>query len=102
VRGQLLCPISLVLCLLSPEYPVSTALQKVPLWGFDSVVERLPSKRKALGLVPSSGKKKKKKRKEKEKVPLYKTATGSQLPEDRATSVFLTVVFPVLTAMLGT
>jgi len=27
-------------------------------WGFSSVVERLPSKCKALGLVPSSGKKK--------------------------------------------
>jgi len=27
-------------------------------WGFNSVVERLPSKRKALGLVPSSEKKK--------------------------------------------
>jgi len=26
-------------------------------WGFSSVVERLPSKRKALGSVPSSGKK---------------------------------------------
>jgi len=30
-------------------------------WGFSSVVERLPSKCKALGLVPSSKKKKKKK-----------------------------------------
>jgi len=29
-------------------------------WGFSSVVERLPSKPKALGLVPSSEKKKKK------------------------------------------
>jgi len=29
-------------------------------WGFNSVVERLPSKRKALGSVPSSEKKKKK------------------------------------------
>jgi len=28
-------------------------------WGFSSVVERLPSKRKALGSVPSSEKKKK-------------------------------------------
>jgi len=28
-------------------------------WGFSSVVERLPRKRKALGSVPSSGKKKK-------------------------------------------
>jgi len=33
-------------------------------WGFSSVVECLPSNRKALGSVPSSGKKKKK---EKEK-----------------------------------
>jgi len=32
-------------------------------WGFSSVVERLPSKRKALGSVPSSEKKKKKERK---------------------------------------
>jgi len=30
-------------------------------WGFSSVVERLPSKRKALGLVTRSGKKKKNK-----------------------------------------
>jgi len=29
-------------------------------WGFSSVVERLPRKRKALGLVPSSEKKKRK------------------------------------------
>jgi len=41
-------------------------------WGFSSVVEHLPRKRKALGSVPSSGKKKKepkkkKKRKKKEK-----------------------------------
>jgi len=28
-------------------------------WGFSSVVERLPRKRKALGSVPSFGKKKK-------------------------------------------
>jgi len=34
-------------------------------WGFSSVVERLPSKRKALGLVLSSGNKKIKKKKEK-------------------------------------
>jgi len=34
-------------------------------WGFSSVVERLPSKCKALGSVPSSGKKKKKKRESK-------------------------------------
>jgi len=32
-------------------------------WGFSSVVERLPSKRKALGSVPSSEKKKKEKKK---------------------------------------
>jgi len=32
-------------------------------WGFSSVVERLPRKRKALGSVPSSEKKKKKKKK---------------------------------------
>jgi len=31
-------------------------------WGFSSVVEHLPSKRKALVSVPSSKKKKKKKR----------------------------------------
>jgi len=36
-------------------------------WGFSSVVERLPSKRKALGPVPSSEKKKKEKEKEKER-----------------------------------
>jgi len=33
-------------------------------WGFSSSVERLPSKRKALGSVPSSGKKKRKRKKE--------------------------------------
>jgi len=32
-------------------------------WGFGSVVERLPSKRKALGSVPSSEKKKKEEKK---------------------------------------
>jgi len=31
-------------------------------WGFSSAVECLPSERKALGLVPSSGKKNKKKK----------------------------------------
>jgi len=36
-------------------------------WGFSSVVERLPSKRKALGSVPSSEKKKKKKKKREKK-----------------------------------
>jgi len=35
-------------------------------WGFSSVVERLPSKRKVLGSVLSSKKKKKKRKKEKE------------------------------------
>jgi len=34
-------------------------------WGFSSVVERLPRKRKALGSVPSSGKKNQKKKKKK-------------------------------------
>jgi len=33
-------------------------------WGFSSVVERLPGKHKALGLVPSFQKKNKKKKKE--------------------------------------
>jgi len=36
-------------------------------WGFSSVVERLPSKRKALSSVPSSEKKKKEKKKKEEK-----------------------------------
>jgi len=36
-------------------------------WGFGSVVERFPSKRKALGSVPSSEKKKRKKKKERKK-----------------------------------
>jgi len=35
-------------------------------WGFSSVVERLPRKRKALGSVPSSEKKNQKKKKKKE------------------------------------
>jgi len=34
-------------------------------WGFSSVVERLPRKRKALGSVPSSEKKNQKKKKKK-------------------------------------
>jgi len=38
-------------------------------WGFSSVVERLPSKRKALGSVPISEKKKKKKKKDCRKHP---------------------------------
>jgi len=37
-------------------------------WGFSSVVERLPRKRKALGSVPSSEKKNKKKKKKKKKM----------------------------------
>jgi len=36
-------------------------------WGFSSVVERLPRKRKALGSVPSSEKKEPKKKKKKSK-----------------------------------
>jgi len=36
-------------------------------WGFSSVVERLPSKRKALSSVPSSRKKKREKKREKKK-----------------------------------
>jgi len=36
-------------------------------WGFSSVVECLPSKRKALGLVPSSQGEKKKDKKKKKK-----------------------------------
>jgi len=36
-------------------------------WGFSSVVERLPRKRKALGSVPSSEKKNKKKKKKKKR-----------------------------------
>jgi len=38
---------------------------KITGWGFSSVVEHLPSKRKALGSVLSSRKKKKKRKKEK-------------------------------------
>jgi len=42
-------------------------------WGFSSVVERLPRKRKALGSVPSSKKKepKRKKKKKKKKKKLF-------------------------------
>jgi len=36
-------------------------------WGFSSVVEHLPRKRKALGSVPSQKKKKKKEKKKKKK-----------------------------------
>jgi len=36
-------------------------------WGFSSVVERLPTKRKALGSVPSSEKKKERKKKKKKR-----------------------------------
>jgi len=37
-------------------------------WGFSSVVERLPRKRKALGSVPSSEKKNRKKKKKKRRI----------------------------------
>jgi len=40
-------------------------------WGFSSVVERLPRKRKALGSVPSSEKKNQKKKKKKERKLLF-------------------------------
>jgi len=42
-------------------------------WGFSSVEARLPSKPKALGLVPSSEKKKRKKKKKKKWVALIGT-----------------------------
>jgi len=45
-------------------------------WGFSSVVERLPSKRKALGLVLSSGNKKIKKKKRKKKSRMDTTLCG--------------------------
>jgi len=47
-----------------PQTPTKTLLiKKCPRgWGFSSVVERLPRKRKALGLVPSSEKKNQKKK----------------------------------------
>jgi len=45
-------------------------------WGFSSVVERLPRKRKALGSVPSSKKKNQKKKKKKKEGP---TCTREEL-----------------------
>jgi len=45
-------------------------------WQFDSVVVRLPSNRKALGSVPSSGKKKKNKKKQ-NIMPLHMIAVCS-------------------------
>jgi len=52
-------------------------------WGFSSVVERLPRKRKALGSVPSSKKKrtkkKKKKKEKKKKQSLDQSINASQL-----------------------
>jgi len=41
-------------------------------WGFSSVVERLPRKCKALGLVPSSGKKEQKKKDDSDWFSLYR------------------------------
>jgi len=66
----------------SPSFRTARATQRNPVWGggekkeergvvcrgFSSVVEHLPSKRKALGLVPSS-EKKEKERKEKKRHP---------------------------------
>jgi len=50
------------LCVWKPQ--VSGEKKESRGWEFSSVVERLPSKLKALGSVPSSGKKKEKEKKE--------------------------------------
>jgi len=52
-------------------------------WGFSSVVERLPSKHKALGSVPSSEKRKEKKKKKKEDLTQqYRAGTADRGPWD--------------------
>jgi len=53
-----------VICLIVSFLPLSLKI-KFSDWGFSSVVERLPSKRKALDSVPSSEKKKRKKKENK-------------------------------------
>jgi len=45
------------------QYKNQSTIEKHRGWGFSSVVEHLPSKRKALGSVLSSEKKKRKKKK---------------------------------------
>jgi len=55
-------------------------------WGFSSVVERLPSKRKALGSVLSSRKKEKKKKRKKEK-DRYVLSKGCSSPEANSHSL---------------
>jgi len=50
------------LCCMKNANPKILLKRKIRGWGFSSVVERLPSKSKALGSVPSSEKKKKKKK----------------------------------------
>jgi len=57
-------------------------------WGFSSAVERLPSKCKALGLVPSSEKKKKKK---KENKRILKTLHEQKLYEGIITVALATI-----------
>jgi len=54
-------------------------------WGFSSVVECLPRKRKALGSVPSSGKKKKKE-KEKEWALIADEGQSRGFPDNKSQS----------------
>ncbi|EDL78964.1 rCG27106 [Rattus norvegicus] len=62
-------------------------------WGFSSVVEHLPRKRKALGSVPSSEKKKKKNKKKRD----------CSLSCDNLTSAFLYITFfyPLLSLLVS-
>lgn len=59
-----LCVLGIALCVLAMAHGVSSCVALLPFrlpwrgWGSSAVVEHLPSKRKALGSVLSSGKKK--------------------------------------------
>jgi len=56
-------------------------------WGFSSVVKHLPSKHKALGLVPSSKKKKRKKKPNQKKGPVKCQCSGRK-------KILFSLVFP--------
>jgi len=60
-------------------------------WGFSSVVERLPSNRKALGLVPSSEKKNQKKKKKKKSWDVEKHLADLNTPGSCSATVMLSL-----------
>jgi len=61
-------------------------------WGFSSVVERLPRKRKALGSVPSSEKKKKEPKKNKIVLKIHKSFRKSFIFRERIFQMLLPLV----------